>query len=184
MGGIEIAVPRGRIGHTFAIDGRTGAPPASAGGAEELHRVGRVAQVHDVDAVRIAAAALRGGGVQEIVDQVQCVRLAVGRHELHRLRDLFAIGRVQLAQASVPGDRVDGVLAGRTRGSHHRGRRLSSRAQRPASAAAGGRRVRAIEMLLPDDSPLATSIAKMLSLMPVTIATSLFEPAHIERAHD
>ena len=68
-------------------------------------------QIVDVDHIRIAAAALRGVRVDDVVAQIQRVGLAVGRHELGGWGDLFARRQVQAAQRAVPGRGVDGVLA-------------------------------------------------------------------------
>jgi hypothetical protein len=61
-------------------------------------------------------------GIEDVIPKVQGVRLAVGRHELGRRRDVFPVRCVQLMQHPIPGHRVDGVLAGCAGGSDDRGR--------------------------------------------------------------
>src|SRR5262249_33510716 len=121
---------------------------------EEIYLVTGIAQIHRVDAIRVAAAALSCGRIDDVVDDIERIRLAVGRNERDRRRENLAIGRVQLVQPPVPRDRVDGVLAGRARRRNDRSRGLAAGTQRTASPASGGRRPGAVEMLLPDDLAL------------------------------
>ena len=71
----------------------------------------RVARWYEVHRVRNTAAALRRGRVDDAVDDVQRIRLAVGRQELLGRGDVRTVGRVDLVEPPVPGDRVNRVLA-------------------------------------------------------------------------
>src|SRR6185312_1022765 len=93
-------------------DGGTGTSPHAAARrtpvADFLRR-----EIKRVSVIRIAAAALRGVGVDHAFVEVERPGFAVRRNELDWRGEVFAIRRIDLVQASIPGDRVDRVLAGR-----------------------------------------------------------------------
>ena len=108
-----------------------------------------VAQVVRIELVRVAAAALRGRGVDHVVEVVQPVGLAVrGQERLGRSR-LLPGGGVERPQPAVPRDRVDRVLARRRRGHDDRRRGQASRAQH-VDPVRGILDEGAVELTLPD----------------------------------
>src|SRR5260370_37032057 len=87
----------------------------------------------------------------DAIEEVQCVGLAVRRHELHRGSNVFASGCVQLAQPAIPGSGVNGVLARRPGGCNYRCGRDAARTKNTAAPSAGGwRRPVTLKVLLPD----------------------------------
>src|SRR5262249_22323380 len=105
-----------------------------------------------IEVVRIAAATLGGHRVDDAVDQIQCVRFAVGRHEERRWFDLVTGGDIELAQPAVPGHSVGDVFAGRDLVEH-------GSCGEPAGTQYSDSRVRlflkgAIEVPLPQQGPL------------------------------
>ena len=105
-------------------------------------------QVVPVELVRRAAAALRGRRVQNVVEDVQRVGLAIGWQKRLGARDLLTGRRIQRAQPSIPRNRVDDVLAGSVRRHRNRRGRLPARAER--AAAPPGVIEGAVEVPLPD----------------------------------
>ena len=105
-------------------------------------------QVVRVERVRNAAAALCRGRIDDPIDDVQGIGLAVGRQELVGRGDIGAVGRVDLVKPSVPRDRVDRVFARRDL-LHRRHRRLTAEAERVVDGLVG-RCERALVSLLPE----------------------------------
>ena len=108
----------------------------------------RVARWYQVQGVRHPAAALRRGRVDDAIDDVQGIRLAVGRQEFLWGSDIRTVGRVDLVKAPVPGDRVDRVRA-RRHLFHRRHRGLAAEAERVVQRI-GGWSERALVPLLPE----------------------------------
>ncbi len=107
-------------------------------------------EIVGVNHVGIAAAALCRMRVDHVVDEVQRVRLAVGRHEASRFTQSGSVDGVQEVQASVPRHDIENVLAllvGRT---DHGGCGDAARTQRVVSAGALGRAIGVLEMSLPE----------------------------------
>ena len=71
----------------------------------------RIVEIHGPHLIRIAGAALRRGGEDHVVPEIQRIGFAVGIAELKRRRDVFAIRDIQRMQLAVAGQRVDGPLA-------------------------------------------------------------------------
>ena len=111
-------------------------PQAAAARVEAAHLLRR--EVEAVELVRIAAAALRGRRVDDVVDEIEAVGLAVGRQEQLGRRRILTGRDVELAQPAVPGDDVGDVLAGGLRRPDDRRRGQPARTQRVRAAAAGG----------------------------------------------
>ncbi len=118
-------------------------PPAGMERARLARR-----QVVRVERVRNAAAALCRGRVDDAIDDVQGVGLAVGRQEHVGRGDVGTVSRVDLVKPPVPCDRVDRVLAWRDL-FHRRHRRLAAEAERVVDGLVG-RRERALVALLPE----------------------------------
>ena len=93
-------------------------PPPGRSPAAHLVR----AEVIDIRHIRIPAAALGRMGIDHVVYQVQRVRLSIGRHELGRRHEVFAIGEVKASQPAVPRSSVDDVVTRIARGADDRRR--------------------------------------------------------------
>ena len=126
--GVEQRVAGHHVHDALRRNGRAATTPHAAASRMERARLAR-RQVVRVHRVRNAAAALRRGRVDDALDDVQRIGLAVGRHELLGGRDVRAVGRVDLAEPPVPADRVNRVLA-RRHLFHRRIRRLAAQAER------------------------------------------------------
>ena len=123
-----VAVAAARVHPAVLADGGAESrPEPAARGVEAAHLLG--GQVVRVELVRVAAAALRGGGVEHVVEVVEAVGLAVRGQE--RLGGSFVLprGGIERPQPAVPRDRVDRVLARGRRGHDHRRRGEPARAE-------------------------------------------------------
>ena len=146
VSGSNCASPVPRIDAAFGIDRRAAAAPQAAAGGNERAGAAR-GEIERVERVGQAAAALRRGGVDDAVVQVERVRLAAARDELLGRRDVLAVRQVDLAQPAIPRHGVDRVLPGR-RLRHRRHRGLAAGAERVVRAARIGER--AVEAPVPD----------------------------------
>ena len=120
----------------------------------------RVARWYQVQGVRHPAAALRRGRVDDAIDDVQGVRLAVGGQELVGGSDVRTVGRVDLVKPPVPCDRVNRVLA-RRHLLHRRHRGLAAEAERVVQRS-GGRCERALVALRPQQIAAADVDAEQI----------------------
>src|SRR5271166_4472887 len=97
------------VDSSVSSDGRAAqAPEAATMGREGCDCFFGSAQIERPNAIRIAAAALRGGCIDDVVDHVQAVGLAVGRHEFRGRAEVFAVRDVQLMKRSIAGGDEEG----------------------------------------------------------------------------
>ena len=80
------------------------APQPAAARSPVADRFRRIAEIERVDAVGIAAAALTGNGVDDVVVIREAVRLAIGRQELHRRHHLLAGVDIHLMEIPIAGE--------------------------------------------------------------------------------
>src|SRR5262245_3312092 len=125
---IPASVTRSCIHRPVGADGGAGASPhASTCRSPTPHFV--AGEIIRISRIRIAAATLSRVNVDNVLEQAQCIGLAIGRHKLGGGSDLLSVRSVHLAKAAIPGSGVDGVLAGRSSRADRHIRRHSPRAQ-------------------------------------------------------